>query len=242
MSQVQTQPLKLAASQAEQLCIETCTITARKGFNALQEAGEHACPLSLRSTANKLSVHGAPGREADLPSRRWIYSTNNSTYHTVFSGELDLLGHTCARNSADTCRIVTHSLHVHRPVQDGHTHTCNYESTHTCTHTQVQALHNGACPSNPKVFVVPRPPRQAEKWRDEGRKKRYSGLNPLIWNQWWFVWNNRLPCLRAVCRYFPAWNEANRFGDKNRWCSVAKSLMDGRPEGGRLNNLQSDLN
>ena len=95
-------------------------------------------PLSMHThlvyTAQGQHIRGASSKEADMPARRWIYSTNKSAHHGGFSGGLHLLGHTCAHrhmqqryiNTCASCPkdSVSTSIHI----------TCN-ESAHMCTRT-----------------------------------------------------------------------------------------------------------
>lgn len=53
-------------------------------------------------------IRSAPSKGADMPARRWIYSTNKSAHHGGFSGGLHLLGHTCAHRHVQQRYINTH--------------------------------------------------------------------------------------------------------------------------------------
>lgn len=87
-------------------------------------------PLSMQThlvyTARGQRIRSAASKGADMPARRWIYSTNKSAHHAGFSGGLHLLGHTCA----------------HRHVQQRYINTCascpkNKCKSVTSHHTQL---------------------------------------------------------------------------------------------------------
>lgn len=117
------------ASQDELLCIDIRAITVRQGFNSLHIATEHAYSLGLHSAGpTNPECAQCPWREADVPSGRWIYSTNKSDHHGVFSKGLRLLGHTCALTHTEKCSTVL-STHTH-------THLMSKGMCKTVTHMQ----------------------------------------------------------------------------------------------------------
>lgn len=115
----------------------------------------------LVCTAQGQQIHSAPGREAEMPARRRIYSTNKSAHHGGFSGGLHLLGHTCAHDFTGTCSSARSARtgHVQRATQVAHFTSHAIMHIHTCAlvHMQVKGLHNEIGPSNPWVFAVPGP-------------------------------------------------------------------------------------